>query len=101
MNRETIILQLMQTAGIGARTLSRLLRVLSSEQRSLEDLFGEESAELAHRCGLPGDFSDRVGTDFAEAERLNDELDACCIQVVRQGSAEYPSRLIGTLGDAS
>ena len=70
MNHETIILQLMQTEGVGARTLSRLLGVLSSEELELEDLFSADSTELFERCKLPGDFADRVGTDFEEAERL-------------------------------
>jgi DNA protecting protein DprA len=87
MNHETIILQLMRTEGVGARTLARLLGVLSSEQLELEDLFSADSAELLQRCKLPGDFAARVGMDFEEAEQLRQELEG---QSIRMGEASPP-----------
>lgn len=101
MNHETIILQLMQTEGVGARTLARLLGILSSEQVELEGLFSADSAELFQRCKLPGDFAARVGTDFEEAERLRQELEEQSIRMLVLGRAGYPSRLIDMLGEAS
>ena len=91
----------MQTEGVGARTLARLLGVLSSEQLELEDLFSPDSAELFQRCKLPGDFAARVETDFEEAERLRQELEEQCIRMLVLGRAGYPSRLIDVLGEAS
>ncbi len=101
MNHETIILQLMQTEGVGARTLARLLCVLSSEERELEDLFSADSAELFQRCKLPGNFAARIGTDFEEAERLRQELEEQSIRMLVLGRAGYPSRLIDMLGETS
>ena len=101
MNHETIILQLMRTEGVGARTLARLLGVLSSEQLELEDLFSADSAELFQNCKLPGDFAARVGTDFEEAEQLRQELEGQSIRMLVLGRAGYPSRLIDMLGEAS
>ncbi len=101
MNHETIILQLMRTEGVGARTLARLLGVLSSEQLELEDLFSADSAELLQRCKLPGDFAARVGTDFEEAEQLRQELEGQSIRMLVLGRAGYPSRLTDVLGEAS
>lgn len=101
MNPHALILKLMQTDGIGARTILRILRAADDTQCEPEALLNSEGSDLFQRFRIPGDLIERLGTDSAEAENLLEELREHNIRMVVYASDDYPTRLAQTLGDTA
>jgi len=97
MNNETIILHLMQTEGIGLRTLTRLLRTLTSEGRSPAGLLEATEVELKEHYRLPPNLAARVTADLEQIDRLREELDKHDVRMIAYGAAGYPTELAATL----
>lgn len=101
MNADALILSLMQTEGIGARTILRILRAAEEDQCEPEAVLSNEGTDLFQRFRIPGDLIRRLGTHSAEAEDILAELSEHDIRMVVYASDDYPTRLELTLGDTA
>ncbi|MDH3891192.1 MAG: DNA-processing protein DprA [candidate division Zixibacteria bacterium] len=101
MNAGTIVLKLMQTEGIGARTILRILRAAVEVRCDLEDLLKSEESDLFERFRIPDDLVKRLGPDTAEATNLLEELCEHDVRLVMYATDDYPMQLAQTLEDAA
>lgn len=101
MNSHALILRLMQTEGIGARTILRILRAAAEAGCEPEALLKSEGTDLFQRFRIPGDLIQRMGAASTEAEDILAELNEHDIRTVVYASDDYPTLLVRTLGDAA
>lgn len=101
MNTQTLLLRLMQTEGIGARTILRILRAAEDAKCEPEALLNSEASNLFQRFRIPDDLFQRMGTDSAEAEQILEELSKHDIRMIVYADDDYPARLVQTLRDAA
>lgn len=97
MNRDTAILQMMLTEGVGARTLSRLLQRLSAEQQPVEEFVLAPPDRIATAYGLRPAVASAIRTNLARAEALRDELESHRIKLLARTDSDYPSSLLAKL----
>lgn len=97
MNRDTAILQMMLTEGVGARTLSRLLQRLSAEQQPVEEFVMAPPDRIAAAYGLRPAVASAIRTNLARAEALRDELESHRIKLLARTDSDYPSSLLAKL----
>ena len=101
MNTNSLILRLMQTEGIGARIILRILRAAVETKCELELMLSSETSDLFERFRIPNDLIERLGIGSSEAEDIIEELNEQNIRIVVYASDEYPTRLTQALGDAA
>ena len=101
MNRDTAILQLMHARGLGARTLTHILKRLDSEQYPVEEFVSAPISELTHVYDLKPNIAESVKLMQDEADRLAEELYDNDIQIIVMKTAKYPKRLSLILGDTA
>jgi DNA protecting protein DprA len=92
MTDQVAILQLMQTKGVGTRTLARTLLKLSEEGRSASELIAASADELM-QFGLKPEAARAISTGRDTAEQVAEELERRGVRMLVRGSPEYPSRL--------
>jgi len=97
MTNEAAILQLMNTRGIGQRTLGKLLGRLKFEGYPVSDFVEAPSSQLIEAYDLKPDTVDSMKSARELAEALFDELSARSIQLLTIGSEAYPSLVASTL----
>lgn len=93
------LLQLMQTKGIGLRSLAKILNRLDDDALSLGDILAMEAAELMVRFGLTVEQVHAVHANAEPAARLAELLDEHGVRTVLRGSPAYPARLTTVLSD--
>jgi len=98
MNDQVAILQLMQTKGVGSRTLARALSKLTEEGRSAAELVAASADELM-QFGLKPHAARAVATGRGTAEKIAEELDSRGVRMLVRGYPEYPARLSRVLAD--
>ena len=101
MNQEIAILKLIQTQGLGKVTISRLLKVLATEGRGLEDFVLSPVNELVNHYRLKTEVAQALKTNNHQAEELATELYQRSLQVLVQGTENYPHHLIQILGETA
>jgi DNA processing protein len=92
-NEVVCLLQLMQTKGVGPRSLARILDRLELENLPLSDFVGLESEELAVRFGLTEDQVRSIQTNEEVAERTAEMLEDQGVRVFVRTGPEYPVRV--------
>src|SRR5262245_9799380 len=95
------LLQLMQTKGIGPRSLARLLDRLEQDQLSLPDFMALDVEEIAARFGLNEEQACALHANHETAAQVAELLEENSIQTVLRGGASYPARLKSLLADKS
>ncbi len=100
MASETVpLLQLMQTKGIGPRSLARLLDRLEHDDLSLPDFMALETEEIVARFGLNAEQACSLHANEETATQLAESLEQHAVRTVLRGSPWYPARLKTVLGD--
>lgn len=99
MNRDTAILQLMNTSGIGAKRLSRLLKRLQNESYPVEDFVMTSTKELIERYGFTESMVASLKEVDSELNQLSDKFWELEIKVITQQDNLYPSVLSKVLGE--
>jgi DNA processing protein len=98
-NECALLLQLMQTKGIGPRSLARLLDRLEADSLSLQDFFDVKPEEMVVRFGLNAEQASSVHEHQETATQVADLLDEKGVCIVLRGSPAYPARLKSVLAD--
>jgi DNA protecting protein DprA len=93
------LLQLMQTKGIGARALSRLMDLLTHDELALHDFVRLAPKEMVDRYGLKEEQAAAIRANQQTALQLVELLEQRHIQPVLRGRSSYPARLQEVLGD--
>lgn len=99
LNESVPLLMLMQTKGIGPRSLGRLLDQLERDHLSLNEFLDLDEVEMVERFHLTGDQAVSLHADREGVVSLADALESHGIRTVRRGSEVYPSRLDTVLGE--
>ena len=99
MSKETAILQLMHTPGVGAKRLSRLLARLKAENYPVEDFVVAPINELTEKYGLTEGMATSLKEQLAKAIEVSEELWQHDIKIVMQHDREYPESLTNILED--
>lgn len=100
MAGETVpLLQLMQTRGIGPRTLARLLDRLEQDNLSLSDLMDMAAEELVATFGLTEVQVRAFQANGDAAAQIAELLDEHDVRTLQRGSPKYPTRLSLVLAD--
>ena len=97
MSNSTAIVQCIQTKGLGAATLNRLLRRLQQENRPLDDFILASTNEMINDYGLKDTIARQIKNLCDEAEWINDKLYENDIKTAYIGMKEYPERLLKIL----
>lgn len=93
MNKETVILKLMHTPGIGAKRLSRLLQKLDLEQYPVEEFVGMTKPEMLEKYKLTEDMVTTLKSESENFQHIMDELWKHEIRIITINDTNYPSRL--------
>lgn len=93
------LLQLMQTKGVGPRSIARVLDLLEQDQLSLHEFVELKPEEMAVRFGLKKDQAFSIQANEEIAAQMADLLDEQNIRTVMRGSSLYPSQLTEVLRD--
>lgn len=101
MNLQSTALLLMQTRGIGPKTLARILALLGRSKFSLEDFHRASVDELVSHLNVKPEVAEMMVIQKENADRLREELDKQDIQVLVSGTPPYPAKLERLLGDES
>ncbi len=101
MSSDVAILQLMQTPGLGVKTLGRLLTRLAAEERPVEDLLSAPPDELVRNYALKKEIATAFQGQGDEASRLSDTLRSHEISVVSISMPEYPAKLKRVLKESA
>ena len=99
MDSITAILQLMNTSGIGAKRLSRLLKRLQNESYPVEDFVMTSTKELIERYGFTESMAASLKEVDSELEQLSDKFWENEIKVITQQDNLYPIVLSKVLGE--
>src|SRR4029077_5017246 len=99
ISESVALLQLMQTKGVGPRSVARVLDLLKQDQLSLNEFVAMEPAAMVDRFGLKKDQACSIRENEETAARMADLLEEHNIRTVLRGSALYPSQLKTVLGD--
>ena len=101
MKSDRVILQLMQTPGIGAKTLARLLTRLAAEGRLAQELLDMSHDDLSRHYGLKADMVAAFGAAREDASRLADQLEEHEVEILLVTMPQYPLELKKTLKDSA
>ena len=93
------LLQLMQTKGVGARSLARVLDRLQRDQVTLREFVALDPEEIVDQFGLTADQARSIGASEETATQMAEMLESKNVRSVLLGSPAYPSRLTSILGD--
>jgi DNA protecting protein DprA len=93
------LLQLLQTKGVGPRSLARVLTRLQEEQQSLDDFVALDPEEIARRFGLTREQAHSIRANGENAASLAELLEQQKVRTALRGGPLYPSRLDKVLGD--
>jgi DNA processing protein len=93
------LLQLMQTKGVGPRSVARVLDVLKQDELSLTEFVAMEPADIVVRFGLKKDQASSIRDNEEPAARMAGLLEEHNIRTVLRGSSLYPAKLSAVLGD--
>jgi DNA processing protein len=93
------LLQLMQTKGLGPRSIARLLGQLSEANISLSEFVDLPLADLRARSGFTDEQARDVSTNQENAVALAERLEHQGIRCALRGHPDYPARLSATLAD--
>ncbi len=93
------LLQLMQTKGIGPRSLARLLDRLEQDNLSLRDFLVLEAEEMVARFGLNEEQVRALHANEETAAQVAELLEQHGVSTVLVGSSRYPARLKTVLAD--
>src|ERR1700676_4063741 len=93
------LLQLMQTKGVGPRSVARVLDVLEQDHLSLNEFVTMQPAEMVGRFGLKKEQACSIRGNEEIAAQMADLLEEHNIRTVLRGSTLYPSQLKSVLGD--
>jgi len=96
MSHETAILQLILAKGLGTVKQRDLLKKITNEERTLEDLVSSD--DLIH-YGLKDEMAQAVKTNRDRARQLADELQKQEIHILILGRPDYPTHLMRVLGE--
>jgi DNA processing protein len=100
MRRDSIpLLQLMQTKGVGPRSVARVLDLLEQDSLSLRDFVDLPVEDMAERFRLREDQARSIQANEGPAERTAEMLDSNHIRTVLRPTAAYPERLKAVLGE--
>src|SRR5262245_5229401 len=95
------LLQLMQTKGIGPRSLGRLLDRLEQAGLSLDGFTALEAEEIAARFDLSEEQISSLHANLETAVQLAERLKQQGVQTVLRSDPSYPERLKTVLADKS
>lgn len=93
------LLQLMQTKGLGTRSLARIMDALAQEELSLRDFVDLTPEEMVNRFGLKEEQASGIHANEKIAIQLVETLEHRHVRPVLRGSSSYPARLQSILGD--
>jgi DNA protecting protein DprA len=93
------LLQLVQTPGLGSRTLSSLLDRLAAAELSIAEFVRLPSSAMVERYGLTDKVATAIHSTERPAQQLAELLGERHIRPILRGGAAYPSRLNEILGD--
>ena len=99
MNRETALLQLLLARGFGAKSIGRLLKRLSNEQRPIEDFVSSSAEEIGQKYGVKPDIAQSISDAKDSAQELSDRLYENEVQLIDIAHDLYPENLIKSLND--
>lgn len=101
MTSDRAILQLMQTPGVGGKTLARVLARLDTEGRQAEALLEIGRKELVSHYGLKADSAAAFGSESEAAMRLADRLEEGGIRLLTVTMPDYPPELKRVLKESA
>lgn len=93
------LLQLMQTKGLGPRSLARLLDLLAQHELSLREFVAMAPEAMVSRYGLTEEQASAIHSSGQSALQLAETLEQRHIRPVLRGTSSYPARLQSVLGD--
>jgi predicted Rossmann fold nucleotide-binding protein DprA/Smf involved in DNA uptake len=93
------LLQLMQTKGLGPRSLARVIDLLGQDKLSLRDFVALATEEMVDRYGLKVEQASAIHANEPIARQLAEVLEHHRVRPVLRGGSSYPSRLQSILGD--
>ena len=93
------LLQLMQTKGIGPRSVARVLDLLEQGEMSLHEFVAMAPAEMVGRFGLKTDQARSIQANEENAAQLAELLEMHNVRTALRGNSLYPERLRTVLGD--
>lgn len=99
MNKESAILKIMHTPGIGSKKLSRILRRLKFESYPVEEFVQATEKELTETFSLTKQMVEVLKSDVNDTEVLLEELWKHEIKILTQLDASYPEQLSLVLGE--
>jgi DNA processing protein len=92
------LMQLMQTKGVGPRSVARVLDILEHDRLSLHEFVALSPEEMTSRFGLKDEQARSVYSNEGIANQLAELLEQKHVQTVLRGTSCYPSRLKTVLG---
>src|SRR5205807_6973508 len=99
MSESVPLLQLMQTKGLGPRSLTRVLDLLDQEQLTLADFVALDPDEMVSRYRLKSEQALSIQENEETAVKIAEQLEHHGVHVVLRGTSLYPPRLSSLLGD--
>lgn len=93
------LLQLMQTKGLGPRSLSHIIDRLDQDKLSVGDFVALAQEDMIDRYGVSGEQAFAIHANKQKAVDLAETLELHKIHPVLRGDAAYPTRLRSLLGD--
>jgi DNA processing protein len=93
------LLQLMQTKGLGPRSIARLLGQLSEDHISLSEFVALPLTEIRAHSGFTDEQARDIRANQENAYALGERLERQGIRCALRGQLDYPQRLSATLAD--
>jgi DNA protecting protein DprA len=101
MTVNRVILQLMQTRGLGETTLRKLLAQTGSDIDELRALVEQDPVDLESKRGLSRKVAAGVEDAREDAARIAEELERHDVKMLVWGTPAYPERLMRVLRDSA
>lgn len=96
-----VVLQLLQTKGIGPKSVLRILKALPLRKMTLSDVVSLEPAAIAAEFKIKPELAERIPGSRESAERLWDVLQREPVNVLMASTSGYPARLEAILKDSA
>jgi len=97
MSRESAILQLMHTPGIGAKRLNRLLKKLELEKYQVDDFVKAPASDLTLEYKFTESMVTSLKSDTDKSEEILEELLKHDVHILSLTDSSYPSQLYDIL----
>lgn len=91
------LLQIMHAQGLGARTLSRILRKLASDKYPLAEFILAPISEMTNSYQLRPEVAESIKNAHDQASEISDQLERNGIVAIAKESKRYPKKLLTTL----